>query len=658
MSAAAGNFSQRVVAGQALVGLAAFSSITLLTPQLLLLDWDVGLGVLSVGARLAAVALVLTAVSSLLRLRKHRYLLRSLSLGSRAIEPEELEALSEIPRALTLRYLVFSSILASSMLLPGIRPDKLDDGRAISLFILSVTIIAAASVPHYVLTRTASQRVIETAPLDPLTTLLEADELNPAPRHRVVNRLLTAVALPVALVGVGAVLIAHAHIRTFIEESRKNTAVMVARTALEPSRYGLGEAGRADAIAAAAEFGFLARIDRGQSITAPSFAREADGQITAIAPVDDGVVLVRFSAALDPAIATTGALVAILAVTLAALLGTLFGRALAEDLVLATRRVRLLGTDVVMRGPTEIARPARFNLVARLGRAIEVLAERFRVFAAAQERALEARENAQKMRGLLFASVSHDLKSPLNAILGFADLVGREELSYPQRESLELIVNRGRELLALIETILDAARVEAGQLALQHRWCDVQAVITEAVRKARDLAPDAPAEVVVEVPSGLPPVPVDPGYVTRAIAVIIAHGLRSAGAEPGTRPVRVRATPEATTESGAARPGGERVRIDVEHGSRDVKPRELEALFARQATSRGRGLTLGLSLARSVIELHGGSVDVDSAPDGAPVARCALPLTPVRTGRRRISSVPAPSEALEATRRSFGITKL
>src|SRR5262249_56857985 len=101
-----------------------------------------------------------------------------------------------------------------------------------------------------------------------------------------------------------------------------------------------------------------------------------------------------------------------------------------------------------------------------LERAIELLAERFRVFARAQERAILAREAGTRTRGLFFASVSHDLKSPLNAILGFAELVRQDTLTPGQAESLEVIDRRGRELLALIETILDAARVEAGQLAL------------------------------------------------------------------------------------------------------------------------------------------------------------------------------------------------
>jgi len=189
--------------------------------------------------------------------------------------------------------------------------------------------------------------------------------------------------------------------------------------------------------------------------------------------------VIRYSADLNPETITGSVAVGLLAVLVAGALGALFGRALADDLANATRSVRLLGTENVMRGSAQIARPARFAVVADLGRAIEELTERFRVFAGAQERALDARAAAQRMRGLLFASVSHDLKSPLNAILGFAELVSQDELTAAQRESLELITKRGRELLGLIETILDAARVEAGQLNLTPRPTNVGRLVAE-----------------------------------------------------------------------------------------------------------------------------------------------------------------------------------
>ena len=195
----------------------------------------------------------------------------------------------------------------------------------------------------------------------------------------------------------------------------QETALALARTRSIRAASGSGSRG-ARRIAAAAELGFLARIDRTRKPSEETATREADGQISVAVPVEDGMAEVRFSANLDRDLTTLGALVALVAVGLAAALGTLFGRALGDDLVMATRAVRLLGTEDVMRGVPEIGNLARFELVSRMGRAIEVLAERFRVFAAAQERALDARENARRMRGLLFASVSHDLKSPLNAI--------------------------------------------------------------------------------------------------------------------------------------------------------------------------------------------------------------------------------------------------
>jgi nitrogen-specific signal transduction histidine kinase len=124
---------------------------------------------------------------------------------------------------------------------------------------------------------------------------------------------------------------------------------------------------------------------------------------------------------------------------------------------------------------------------------------------------------------------------------------------------------------------------------------------------------------------------VDAAYVTRAVGTIVAHALRTAAADPTSHIVRVRATLPAES--------GELVCIDVEYGSRDVSPEELEALFARQVTSRGKGLTLGLSLARSVVELHGGAIAIDGSSDRRAVCHTYLPLLP--PGHRpRLSSIP------------------
>jgi signal transduction histidine kinase len=145
--------------------------------------------------------------------------------------------------------------------------------------------------------------------------------------------------------------------------------------------------------------------------------------------------------------------------------------------------------------------------------------------------------------------------------------------------------------------------------------------VNEAVRKARELAGDMAAPVEVEVGLGLPTVPADPAYATRALAVIVAHGIRTSVGSPSVGPTRV--TAHLSSLPGRA---GERVLVDIEFRSLEVTRAHLEQLFARQATGRGRGLTLGLSLARSVIELHGGAVEVDERTMGGAICHVWLPL--------------------------------
>lgn len=626
------HFGRRIVVRQALVGAAAFVVAGIFAPRLLMLEADVRSGVLTVGAALAALALAVNMTVTLVTLRRHRPLIHALAAGEREVDPFALGRLADLPSRASARFFMLSTLVSALVLIPGVRPERLDDGRAVSLFILALTIMGGAALPAYALIRQATLEVIEIAPLEPLTALIETLELSRVPWRRITRRLLLASVAPVALLGTGAVLVTHAHLRTFVEQSRRTTALLVARSAFEPSPGAGNAEGRGSAAAAAAELGFFVHLDNQPAVDRdPSFSRDADGQLVVTAPLDDGQATLRFSAELDPATVSGGVAVGLLAVLLAGALGAFFGRILADDLHYATRRVRVVGTETVLRGSAKIARPARFAVVAELGRAIEELTARFRVFAAAQERALDARAAAQRMRGLLFASVSHDLKSPLNAILGFAELVAHDELTQAQRESLDLIQRRGRELLGLIETILDAARVEAGQLTLHVRPLRVERLVQEAARKARELAGEEAAPVIIEVEGDLPTIPGDPAYATRALAVIIAQGIRTAAVDPSARPTTVRATLPARS--------GEKVAVDVELTSREVSRDELEMLFARQATGRGRGLTLGLSLARSVIELHGGAVEVEGGRDGGAVCRVWLPLIAPRK-RPQLSSFP------------------
>lgn len=606
------HFVPRILMRQLLVGGVAFVAIGLLARALLGIDAELIVPTGWALARLGLVSMAVVLGVCALRLRAHRFLLRSLALDSRAVEPEELGALGRLPSVLTAYFFGVTATASLGLFIDGVRPERLDAARTISLIILSITILGTASITHYVLLRRATMAVIATGAPEIVSALLELLEARGEPPRRVMQKLLLATTVPVALTGAAAVLITHAHIRIFIEQGRRESAELVARAAFEPLPAAMGDAGRRAAFAQAKKLGFRTRILSGSQATRSSWVREPDGQLTVSVPLDDGVAQVRLAAGLELSEAYSGAAVTLLALVVAALLGGLTGRILARDLRLATESVQRIGTEATLQGTTRVATHARFDVVRGLAGAIEDLTERFGIFAAAQERRLGASDAAQRARSLLFASMSHDLKSPLNAVLGFADLLLTEPMTGAQVESLSLISTRGRELLALIETILDAARVEAGQLSLSRQPTPVSALVEAAVSKAHELVVDTEARIAIDVPASLPFPLVDPAYLPRALAVIVAHALRSASEQGHVAVIR------------ASCPDGVRVRILVGHRPGFVEA-ERPAHRPRPA-SHARFLTLGSSLARSVIELHGGSIEVGPSRD---VLACVwLPLAP------------------------------
>ncbi len=636
------SFSRRVLWRQALVGAVAFMVVALLAPWSLMLD-SAGLSQLwRLCVEMGAIGVALSILLALPRVRAARAVFQRLALEPEKVEVDDVGPMAHLPFALTSRFIIAGALAAGGMAAPGIRPADLDDGRALSLALITFTIVCASAVVQYVAVRDATIRAIELSPIEPITAWLEREAMRMAPRQRVIRKILLAVVAPVALVGVGTLLVGQAQMRAFVDRDRTETAKQLAHTALDPIPGEL-TSGRDDAIAAAAAHGFFMAQQRGASLSSEQeqkSERLRGGQLRIAVAVEDGSATVRFTSELPTGVTSTGIWLALLAVALAALTGGAFGRTLASDLALATQQVSSLGTEVVLRGRARVAGPARFAVVAELGRSVEALAERFRVFAAASERALEVRASAQRMKQLLFASVSHDLKSPLNAILGFAELVRDEPLSQSQTENLDLVAGRGRELLALIETILDAARVEAGQLQLVVQPLPAAELLEDAIAKARDLHGPDHVDVAVDIAPDMPPIRIDPQHGARAVAVLIAHAMDTVVALQHKR-IRVGVSP-ATDRPHMAR-------LHIEYLADANRPSLLEAqLQGKLHASTGRGTVLRLSLSRAVVELHDGSVDVARGPQGTAVVACWLPLAPellddeLPTARRTAPADPRP----------------
>ncbi|MEM1031117.1 MAG: histidine kinase dimerization/phospho-acceptor domain-containing protein, partial [Myxococcota bacterium] len=503
-------FVRRVLLRQAVVGIVVYFVVALITPWALLLDAQRLADLWATAALSAVFTVLLTGGASLLRLRRSRRVFQALALEPDTVRPEDIGALANLPLALTMRFGLSGSAALAVLVLSPLRPAWGDDDRAISFGLLASTLVLASAVVHYVAVRDATIRAVELSPAEPLATWLEREAVRMSPSRRVARRLLLAVLAPVGLVGVGAVLVTHAHLQATVERERVETARQLVPIVYDDGADSGEHPGQEDARAAAAAHGYFMRPWSAPQADEPRLEAVAGGQQRAIFARDEGATAVRFEAPQARVFATTGIWLALLGVAGAGLLGAVFGRTLARDLVLATDQVSSLGTATVLEGKARVAGPARFRVVDALAQAVEALAERFRTFAAAQERALAAKSAAQRMKQLLFTSVSHDLKSPLNAVLGFADLVREEPLTRAQIENLDMVSGRGRELLALIETILDAARVEEGQLSLIPQPMGVADMVAAAEALARDLHPGNQTPVIVELPPDLPPLRVDP----------------------------------------------------------------------------------------------------------------------------------------------------
>lgn len=615
MSAAATRLVPRVVGIEIGFSLGSAALVGILTPYFLLLNGDVaaqGAGALALGVATGGVAGSLFAA---LRLLRYRYLLRALAVGSQGVEPRDLLLFSDEPKRVLAGWLIPSGAGIAAFTV-GLRPPILDLTTGITLCLVGAVITAAASLPLFALIRAAFGATLELAPHEVMREVVEDAEREQALGQRVSRRMLAAIMTPVVFLALGAALIVSAHVRRADERDREETARVFARAALEAGPGLVPLSGIDAALERGRALGFSAR----RNSTPANYAvmRGDDGAAHLRAPLDTGSAEIRFSGSTVGFLSLSSVIVTLLAAAVAGYLGAELGGSLGSDLRSATRNVRELGTDVVVSGLTSgarIVRSARFQVIAKLGLAIERLAQRFRVFAKAQERAIEARKAAARMRGLFFASVSHDLKSPLNAILGFTELVRKTEpLSAGQAESLNVIEHRGRELLALIETILDAARVEAGQVKLVLDETEVATLLNDATQKGRELAAEFEKPVVIETTGEMPTLRVDHVRMPRAIATLVAHALRTSEAPT----VRVTASVRDSYL----------LIIEVELESSTFSMTRLESMLDPNrdpGVGEHRGLALGLRLARAVTELHGGRLDVAARPRGGALL-VALPF--------------------------------
>jgi len=202
--------------------------------------------------------------------------------------------------------------------------------------------------------------------------------------------------------------------------------------------------------------------------------------------------------------------------------------------------------------------------------------------------------------------MSHELRTPLNAIIGFSevlkdDLVG--ELTEQQREYVRDIMASGEHLLALINDILDLAKIEAGKMPLHLEDVSLREVTTEVTQQIEPMVRKKQLDFTIDVSPDCPVIYSDRTKIKQVLLNLLSNAVKFTNKG-------------SVTVQAECAPGG--VRIDVIDTGIGIRPSDLQAIwedFRQVDQSRTRefpGTGLGLSITRKLLERLGGSVAVQS----------------------------------------------
>ncbi len=292
-----------------------------------------------------------------------------------------------------------------------------------------------------------------------------------------------------------------------------------------------------------------------------------------------------------------------LLVVVAAAVAYALARDANRDVDFVAERVR--GMVHVRSEPTGEAVPVRtIDEVGALTVAFNALVERFAAAQRSYQSDLERVRAADRDRAAFLAAVSHELRSPLNAMLGFADVLMTEvdgPLSSEAREEVEQIRGSGKHLLDLINDILELSALESGQLKLSRTRVDLAALASEVVREAAGVVGPRPIRVRVET---------DPDVHARADAKRVRQILTNLVGNA----IKFTQRGEVVVQVSGA---GRYARLSVRDTGPGIGAQERAVIFeeykqAKDERSRRRGTGLGLAIARRLVMMHGGSIRLDS----------------------------------------------
>ncbi|MCL4553933.1 MAG: ATP-binding protein, partial [Actinobacteria bacterium] len=227
-------------------------------------------------------------------------------------------------------------------------------------------------------------------------------------------------------------------------------------------------------------------------------------------------------------------------------------------------------------------------------------------------------KQAERMKDDFLSLVSHDLKTPLTTIKGYASTLIQDDVDWSEEEQkrfLRVIGQEADRLTRRVQDLLDGSSIASGNLRINKSWCDARDLIEVTIERLGDLLGER--QVQVDIPEDLPPLPVDATRFKQVLSNLLDNAVKFSNQDSK---ITIRACPAA----GA-------VLVSVSDCGIGIEPDNLPKVFARfsqvhdPAVRGSSGKGLGLAICQGIVEAHGGTIWVDSSVGKGSTFTVSLP---------------------------------
>lgn len=222
----------------------------------------------------------------------------------------------------------------------------------------------------------------------------------------------------------------------------------------------------------------------------------------------------------------------------------------------------------------------------------------------------------ERLRNSLLSLLSHDLRTPLTALVGLADtlLMAKPSLDVEHHELASAIREESLRMNTLVNNLLDMARLQSGQLKLRREWQPVEEVIGSAIAACKSILKQRPVQV--QLSKNLPLVEFDAVLIERVLANLIENAVKY---DPSNTPIQISADTQ-----------GQRLCVTVSDHGPGIPLGKEDLIFEKfergMSESVHSGVGLGLSICKAIVQAHGGNIRSHNLAEGGAAFTFTLPL--------------------------------